>query len=44
MRRIGVIIAAVLLAYGIDIAFFRGKYSDATFQAASNIKHHLLGR
>jgi hypothetical protein len=44
MRRLGVIIAAIVLAYGIDIAFFRGKYSDATFQVASRIKHHLLGR
>jgi hypothetical protein len=44
MRRMGLIIATILLAYVLDLTFFRGKYADATFEVAVDITNQLLGR
>jgi hypothetical protein len=40
----GVIMAAALLVYAVDIEFCRGKYGDATFEMASHFKRHIIGR
>jgi hypothetical protein len=44
MRKFALVISSVVLAYILDVAYFRGKYVDATFQMALNITHQLLGR
>jgi ABC-type glucose/galactose transport system permease subunit len=44
MRVLATICAVLLIAYGIDDAYFHSRYATAVAGMVAQIKHHMLGR